>query len=47
MEIAGLARTDRAGWGSEFNEVVAAILGTGGDEPTRTGAGGDLDEPDL
>ena len=47
VEIAGLARTDRAGWGSEFNEVVAAILGTGGDEPTRTGAGGDLDEPDL
>ena len=28
VEIAGLARTDRAGWGSEFDEVVAELLGT-------------------
>ena len=28
VEIAGLARTDRAGWGSEFDEVVGVILGT-------------------
>ena len=27
IELAGLARTDRAGWGSEFDEVVAAVMG--------------------
>ncbi|MCP1388057.1 cytochrome c biogenesis protein ResB [Corynebacterium sp. TA-R-1] len=27
VEIAGLARTDRAGWGSEFDDIVEAILG--------------------
>ena len=47
VEIAGLARTDRAGWGSEFDEVAAAILGSGGEAASRPGAGGDLDEPDL
>ena len=26
IELAGLARTDRAGWGSEFDEVVALVL---------------------
>ena len=26
IELAGLARTDRAGWGSEFDEVVGAVL---------------------
>ena len=26
MELAGLARTDRAGWGSEFDDVVEEIL---------------------
>ena len=26
VELAGLARTDRAGWGSEFDDVVDAIL---------------------
>ena len=28
VEIAGLARTDRAGWGGEFEELVGVILGT-------------------
>ena len=28
VEIAGLARTDRAGWGREFDDIAAAILGT-------------------
>ena len=27
VEIAGLARTDRAGWGPEFRELAAEILG--------------------
>ena len=27
VEIAGLARTDRAGWGREFDDIAAAILG--------------------
>jgi len=27
VEIAGLARTDRAGWGSEFDEIADRILG--------------------
>lgn len=26
VEIAGLARTDRAGWGGEFEDIVAAVL---------------------
>lgn len=26
IELAGLARTDRAGWGSEFDEVVGSVL---------------------
>jgi len=28
VEIAGLARTDRAGWGREFHDIADAILGT-------------------
>lgn len=27
VELAGLARTDRAGWGAEFDEIVEEILG--------------------
>ena len=39
-EIAGLARTDRAGWGPEFSELVEEILGEHPD------ADGDDDEDD-
>lgn len=42
VEIAGLARTDRAGWGSEFDDIVDEILGRGGDSANdndNTGAG--------
>ena len=28
VEIAGLARTDRAGWGREFHDIADAVLGT-------------------
>ncbi len=38
VEIAGLARTDRAGWGPEFEQIAAEILG-GGSRGSR-GAGG-------
>ena len=40
VEIAGLARTDRAGWGPEFSELVEEILGEHPD------ADGDDDEDD-
>ena len=32
VEIAGLARTDRAGWGREFDDIAAAILGLDPDD---------------
>lgn len=32
VEIAGLARTDRAGWGPEFRELAAEILGQAEDD---------------
>lgn len=41
VEIAGLSRTDRAGWGSEFDEIAARVLGRAGTQGT-----GDLDELD-
>lgn len=56
VEIAGLARTDRAGWGPEFDRIADEILGTdgaaGGDGTESSGGGrgssrGDFDEPDL
>lgn len=45
VEIAGLSRTDRAGWGSEFDEIVQAILGE--HEPGDDGDLDDFNEPDL
>ena len=45
VEIAGLARTDRAGWGREFQEIAAAILGTS-DADNRDDAG-EFDPYDL
>ncbi|GAA1177857.1 Cytochrome c biogenesis protein Ccs1 [Corynebacterium glaucum] len=42
VEIAGLARTDRAGWGGEFDEIVEAIFGVADAEEH-----GEFDEPDL
>lgn len=42
VEIAGLARTDRAGWGGEFDEIVEAIFGAADAEEH-----GEFDEPDL
>ena len=32
VELAGLARTDRAGWGREFDDIAAAILGLDPDD---------------
>lgn len=32
VELAGLARTDRAGWGREFDDLAAAILGLDPDD---------------
>ena len=32
VELAGLARTDRAGWGAEFDEIVEEILGVSEEE---------------
>ncbi|MCT1453171.1 cytochrome c biogenesis protein ResB [Corynebacterium sp. p3-SID1145] len=53
LEIAGLARTDRAGWGSEFDDVVDEILhgrsgssADSGAEGAGTDAGGDNYEED-
>ncbi|PAT04306.1 cytochrome C biogenesis protein ResB [Corynebacterium sp. NML 150383] len=43
VEIAGLARTDRAGWGPEFSELVEEILG---EHPDADGAD-DEDDDEL
>ena len=32
VEMGGLARTDRAGWGREFDDIAAAILGLDPDD---------------
>ena len=48
VEIAGLARTDRAGWSSEFTEIADTILGAGGDRTkSPSSTADDFDEPDL
>ena len=41
VEIAGLARTDRAGWGPEFSELVEEILG---EHPDDDGDDDELDD---
>ncbi|SDM08363.1 cytochrome c biogenesis protein [Corynebacterium mycetoides] len=33
VELAGLARTDRAGWGAEFHEIADKVLGRAPEEP--------------
>jgi cytochrome c biogenesis protein len=33
VELGGLARTDRAGYGEEFDRLTAAVLGTDPDGP--------------
>ncbi|WJY96681.1 cytochrome c biogenesis protein ResB [Corynebacterium fournieri] len=45
VEIAGLARTDRAGWGREFDNIAAAILGA--EHSDEDGEEGEFDPYDL
>ena len=45
VEIAGLARTDRAGWGREFHEISGAILGT--EHPDEDVSEGEFNPYDL
>ena len=45
VEIAGLARTDRAGWGREFDDIAAAILGLEPDD--EEAAQGEFNPYDL
>ena len=45
VEIAGLARTDRAGWGREFDDIAAAILGA--EHSDEDGEEGEFNPYDL
>ncbi|MDT0348512.1 cytochrome c biogenesis protein ResB [Pseudonocardia charpentierae] len=42
VELGGLARTDRAGYGEEFDRLTAAVLGTDPDGPGADSAGMDM-----